>query len=317
MTSSESDRRRFIIGLATVSTASLAGCSENEPDPSDSGTDGDSTEPEPEAPSDDSANSESPDEGSPDETETEETDPGEPEFEFIEWDVPAEVEINQPIDITMAVENTGTASGEFIAPLYERTPDSNWTRTSEVDFGTITPDSGVEATFQDVKYQYINQYELRLGDFEDTATIQTVSAKLNWGSEFTTQDGYVIHVEVPELESAYEYEDYTGEISKIEPDNGGRWAFVDVTVRNETGQASFSPTRSDFVLLHGNSQAEPETLFNDPVNKGQRFEPGDLQPGIERSGWIAYQIPSGVLTDDITFVWSPTTFIGNITVNWE
>jgi hypothetical protein len=316
MTDSEIDRRRFMTSLAVVGVVPIAGCSGDESDSPEPAEDSDSSETEPEASSDEPAANDSTEEDSPDETDTEQTEPEEPEFEFVGWDVPSEIEINQSIDIGIAVENTGDAAGDFTAPLYERTPDSDWTSVSEVNFGTISPGSEAEATLEGVEYQYINRYELRLSDFEEIATIQTISAQLDWGSEYITQDNYVIHVEVPELEQAYEYEDVTGATSQREPDNGGRWVFVDITVRNETGQASFSPARSDFVLLHGNSQAEPELLLDDPVNKGQRFESGDLQPGVERSGWIAYQIPSGVLTDDVTFVWSPTTFDGDISVNW-
>lgn len=188
----------------------------------------------------------------------------------------------------------------------------------EAEFGTIQPGEAAEVTGDEFVYRYINRYEYRLGDFQQTTILQTVSAQIDWGVEYTTPSGYVIRVDEPDLQSSYEYENYSGEVSTKEPDNGGQWAFVNAYVKNETGQANFSPLVSEISLLYGNSQADGETiLIDDPINKGEPFEGGELQPDIERSGWIAYQIPSDISSDQLTMAWSKTTFEGEIAVNWE
>ena len=88
-------------------------------------------------------------------------------------------------------------------------------------------------------------------------------------------------------------------------------------VKNETGQAASSPLALDMALIYGNSQSDGDTvLIDEPTNKGEPFDGGELQPGIERSGWIAYQVPSDISTDDLTMAWSDTTFDGEIAVNW-
>ena len=290
------DRRKFITSVATAGTIAVAGCSSDEGDPTGSTENGES--------SDDSTGDES--------------DSGEAQFEFVEWNVPSEVEINEEIEVGMVVENVGEEAGEFTAPFYERTPDSEWARVSEVDFGTIDPGEDVEMVFEEVVYSYINRYEMRLGDFQQTAVLQVVSAKIGWGSEYTTPNGYVLRVDEPNLQGSYEYETYDGEVSPKEPESGGQWAFVNVYVKNETGQAASSPFASDFDLLYGNSQSDGDTLLiDDPVNKGEPFEGGELQPGVERSGWIAYEIPGDISTDDLTVAWSKTTFDGELAVNWE
>lgn len=289
-------RRKFITGIVTAGSISVAGCSSDEGDPTGS------TESE----------------ESSDETSSGETSSGEAQFEFVEWNVSSEVEINQGVEIGVTVENTGEAAGDYSAPLYERTPDSDWTNMTEIDFGTIQPGNDVEMVFEDVVYNYINRYELRLGDFQQTTVLQTVSAQIDWGTEYTTPSGYIIRVDEPELQGSYEYEDYTGAASQKEPDSGGQWAFVNVYVKNETGQAASSPLAFDMSLIYGNSQADGDTvLVDDPANKGEPFDGGELQPGIERSGWIAYQVPSDISTDDLTMAWSTTTFDGEIAVNWE
>jgi hypothetical protein len=289
------NRRKFITGVVAAGSISVAGCSSDE---------GDSTE---------STETEE----SSDESSTEETASGEAQFEFVEWNVPSEVEINQGVEIGVTVENTGGTAGDFAAPLYERTPDSDWTNMTEIDFGTIQPGNDVEMVFEDVVYDYVNRYELRLGDFQQTTVLQTVSAQIDWGNEYITPNGYIIRVDEPELQDSYEYEDYSGAVSQKEPDDGDQWAFVNVYVKNETGQAASSPLALDMALIYGNSQSDGDTvLIDEPTNKGEPFDGGELQPGIERSGWIAYQVPSDISTDDLTMAWSDTTFDGEIAVNW-
>jgi hypothetical protein len=299
------NRRKLIKGVVTASAVAISGCSGDEGDPTGS------TESEE---SDEETDTETSDGG----TASEETASEEAEFEFVEWTTPSEVELNEEIEVGMVVKNTGSQAGDYTAPLYQRTPNSDWTRVSEVDFGTIQPDEEVEMVFEDVAYSYINRYALRLGDFQKTSVIQVLSAKIDWGTEYTTPNGYIISVDEPELQDSYEYEDYNGEVSPKEPDSGGQWAFLNAYVKNETGQSKYSPLAGDINLLYGSSQADGETiLIDEPINKGEPFEGGELQPDVERSGWIAYEIPADVSTDDLTVAWSKTTIEGEISVNWE
>ena len=87
--------------------------------------------------------------------------------------------------------------------------------------------------------------------------------------------------------------------------------------KNETGQTEYSPLSDEFALVTGNSQFDSTFLIDDPVNKGEQFEGGELEPGIERSGWIVYELPADLSTSDLTMAWSNTTYGGEISVNWE
>lgn len=306
-------RRRFITSAATAGAITVAGCSSDEGDPTGS-TEGEESPDENTNEEDESAEQEDSDE----EEESAQESTSEAQFELVEWNLPSEIEINESTNLAVTVENVGDSAGELTAPIYERTPDSEWTRLGEVEFGTIQPGKEAEVEGDEFVYRYINRYEYRLSDFRQTTTVQTVSAQIDWGTEYTTPSGYIIRVDEPDLQSSYEYETYSGEVSPEEPESGGQWAFANAYVRNETGQTNYSPLASDIDLLYENSQADGDTiLINEPINKGDPFDGGELQPGVERSGWIAYQVPRDVSVNDLTIAWSKTTFEGEVAVNWE
>ena len=240
------------------------------------------------------------------------------EFELAEYDVPDTVEIDEEFMVEITVRNTGGQVGDFEAPLYIRTPETEWQEGGTWSWLAVGSGHTKAATSASAwSFSYINRYEIRLGTFEQTATIQTVSATMAWGGEYTTPAGYRIRVEQPDVQPTYESEDYDGSIEDVEPESGGQWAFATIWVKNETGQADYSPLASEFGLLYGNKQADGDTILtDDPINRGEPFEGGELQPGVERSGWIAFQIPDDLGVDDLTMAWSEDTYEGQISARW-
>lgn len=238
-------------------------------------------------------------------------------FAIVEWDMPAEVQINEEFSWRVIIENRGDDIGEFAEPLYVKVPGSDWEETGEVDLGEIAPgEEGVYGS-DSASIPYINRYEFAVGDFDPTSVLQTISAKISWGSKYTTPSGYEIQVNTPSVVDSYPYLDYSGATKQKSPENGGQWVFIDIFVKNETGQANFSPTASDFDLLYGNQQADSEFILDDPIDYGPQFEGGELQPGIERGGWVLYEIPEDVSADDVRIAWSESTFEGELSVIWE
>lgn len=301
--------RRDVLGNITlIGSVAIAGCS------SDGGREQDTSPDNEQSESDDGQSAEPTEE----ELSEEDNQQGSASFEIEEWDVPSEIEINETFTQSVMVTNTGDAAGELSTELYQRTPESDWTSIEDADFGTIEPGETATVSYDGISYRYVNRYEFRLGDFEQTTVLQTVSAKLEWGAEFTTPNGYVIRVDEPNFQATYSYEDYSGASSEARPEDGGQWVFVNAYVKNETGQAAFSPLGSEFALIYGSSQADGETLLiNDPAEKGEPFDGGELQPNVERSGWIAYEVPSGLSVEDVRIAWSQTTLNGPVSVNWE
>ncbi|MFB6186572.1 MAG: DUF4352 domain-containing protein, partial [Halobacteriaceae archaeon] len=237
-------------------------------------------------------------------------------IELAHYSVPEKVEIGEKFSIKVAVTNTGGQPTTFSAPLYMKSPGSSWTKQGQLDFGKVLPGETISVTTNKFTFPYLDRYEIRLGDFSKTGVIQTVSAKLNWGKEYKTPNGYRIRVDVPEIRPNYEYETYTGSIELKSPEDGGQWAFVNIWVKNETGEAAYSPLSAEFALISGNSQYDPKVLTYEPVERGEQFQGGKLQPGIERSGWLVYIVPMDVDEDDVTMAWSQQTVSGDISVNW-
>lgn len=244
-------------------------------------------------------------------------------FRVVEYNIPETIELGERATIEMTVRNIGESTGDFGATLYARTPDREWEQlhywtANAVPAGdTVTMKKAADGITKFIQSDYIRQIEFRLGESSYTAAIQIVPGQLSWGEQYTTPEGYVITIGQPTLQDTYDYEEFTGDIEQAEPDTGGQWAFVNAYVKNNTGQTEFSPLGSDFALIYGNSQADSEIILaRDPINKGDEFEGGELQPGIERSGWIPYQVSNSVSVNDLTVAWSKTTFDGEIAVNW-
>jgi len=294
-----------LVGLGSIGASALAGCSSDSPEDS-SPNGGGNSEPTTEETT------------TAERTTTEETTTSEPaEFEIVGYEVPETAEIGENVTLSITVRNTGGQEGSLSVPIYARTPDSSWQEGAEWTFANVGPGETATRETDSIVFEYITRYEFRLGQSSSTAVVQSVSAKLSWGEEYTTPAGYRIRIDEPTLQDTYEYEDYMGNIEDSEPENGGQWAFVNVWVKNETGQTNFSPLGSDFGMLYGNSQSDGETiLIDDPINKGEPFDGGELQPGVERNGWIAYQIPGDVDISNLTVAWSQETFDGQIGVNW-
>ena len=240
----------------------------------------------------------------------------------VEYHIPQELGIGERATIKITIHNTGERSGDFSAPLYVRDPeDGEWQVLQHWEANDVPPGNSVkmetpaDGITKFIQFDHIRRVQYRLGELSKSPVIQITPANLSWGEQYTTPEGYIIAINQPTLQDTYDYEGFGGMMRQAEPDDGNQWVFVNAYVKNETGQVEYSP--SDFALIYGNSQADSEIILAfDPINQGDQFEPGDLQPGIERSGWIAYQIPSNISASDLTIDWSKTTFDGEIIVNW-
>lgn len=286
----------------------LAGCSGEEN--SDATTSEPKTEPTTQAPT----TTKEPTEESTEEP-TEEPEPA--SIQLDQYTTPNKVEIEEMFSIKVSVTNTGGQSTDFSAPLYMKSGDSTWSEQGQLDFGEVPPGETKQVTTNEFSFSYLNRYEIRLGDFSTTAVVQTVSSQFEWGGQYKTPKGYLVRVDEPELQDTYKYEDYMGDIQQKSPDNEGQWAFVNVRVENQTGSPNYSPMSSEFKIVSNQSQYDSKFLLSDPVDKGEKFEGGELQPGIVREGWIPYAIPSDLSVSDLTLSWSTTYYDGDVSVEWS
>ena len=243
----------------------------------------------------------------------------------VEYHIPQELGIGERATIKITIHNTGERSGDFSAPLYVRDPeDGEWQVLQHWEANDVPPGNSVkmetpaDGITKFIQFDHIRRVQYRLGELSKSPVIQITPANLSWGEQYTTPEGYIIGINQPSLQDTYEHKKFGYTVS-AEPDDGNQWVFVNAYVKNETGQTALSPFGSDFVLIYDNSQVRQnydDSPFYDPINQGDEFEVAELQPGIERSGWIAYQIPSNISASDLTIAWSKTTFNGEIVVNW-
>jgi hypothetical protein len=238
------------------------------------------------------------------------------EINVVDYETPERAEIGADITISVSVENTGGKAANFSAPLYIKGTNTAWQEVTQVDFGAVEAGETVTAEIGQLSFDFIDQYSIRLGEASVATTLQTVSASLQWGTEYQTPNEYILRIDNPTLQGAYRYETYTGDTEAVEPDSGGQWAFVNVYIRNESGQAAYSPSTNEFAVISGNTQYDPVVIINDPVTKDEAFEGGQLQPGIERNGWIAYDIDGELDLSNIRVTWTET-FSGDISVSWQ
>jgi hypothetical protein len=240
-------------------------------------------------------------------------------FELVEYNSPESVSINETAEITATVENTGEVAGVFSAEVYVRFDASEqFSPLDDPVEAEIPPGGQVEITIAEYQPLYTDEaLEARLGDFEETLTVNAVSATLEYGTTFTQYDGYLINLSNPRLTQSYTSEGYTGGEEEESAPEGSQWLFVSVLVENGTGETELSPLSSDFSVLAGNSQFDPAILVPEPVEQGQPYDGGELQPGVVREGYIGFEIDAGLSLDDLQIVYTTQTIDGEVTVYWQ
>lgn len=305
------DRRKFIGMMAGASTIGIAGCSDSSEQPTSAPTEKTNSPTETDTPT--STPTDTPTET---ETATEEPDPA--NFEVVSYDFPETLEINKEASVSITIRNTGDKSGTFSEPIYYRVGDGDWQEgsywESEVDGGeTVTMESDGK-----ISYVLVSSVEFRLGHSDKTTTIQFVSADLNWGESFTTPDGYSLTMGKPDLVDSYRYEDYDGSIERKQPDGDGKqFAFLPVTAVNNSGQVEDSPYSGDMAIIAGNSQYDAEYLYEDPIDYGEEYESGELQPEIKRDGWVVFIIDASITMSEVEAVWSESYYQGTSSAKWS
>lgn len=87
-----------------------------------------------------------------------------------------------------------------------------------------------------------------------------------------------------------------GGYASYKPDDGGKFALVSVTLKN-VGEKSVSTSHGYFKLIHGTIEYSPSTLvISGTEEKFFTFE--SMNPGLESTGFIAFQVPTDFVTSD-------------------
>lgn len=296
------NRRGFLTTCATLSIGAIAGCSSG----GDTSTDNTTT-----------TRITSDVETTISETSTEKTETttevGEPEFKLISFDAPKQVEIGKEFTIKAEIKNVGNAAGKFHSVISGKTVDSDWQKAGDIETEEIAPGETATWTSKTVTFSYQMQTTFRIEQLDKQFTIRSVSRKLAFGETFTSPEGVAVTVQKLELKTYYEYEDYDGNTAEKRAGDGKQWAFVYLKAKNETGESQFVPLTTDVNLVAGNTQYD-EAYINKEANK---YDGGEVESGIVRKGWIAYEIPDDLSKADVRVAWSGEDINGKWSVRWS
>lgn len=302
------NRRKVLLGSGVVLTSTLAGCTGNETGNGENSGNGNSTNPS------NSGNNESdteePTDGGNGNTDNESA--GEPEFEVESLDMPEEVEVGEEWSWSITVANTGDADGTFETAVYVKTADTDFTEVGTIELeipagGTATYESDTGTL------RYITRATYRFEALDLEQEIQAVSRSLTFGESYRTPQDIVVTAHSIDLRDVYEYENYDGETATEEASSGSQWAFLEFEAANESGSSEFVPLEGDVSLIAGDTQYDSQYISKEDG----KYEGGEVQPGITREGWIAYEIPSDLRVGDLEVAYSGSNFEGEWSVRWR
>lgn len=239
---------------------------------------------------------------------------GSPEFEIAAYNFPEEVQITETFRPSIEIRNTGDTNGDYGGALYFRVEDSDWVKEGTWQWQNIEP--GQTKTVQangEWSLPWLYDYEISLGDFDKTTTVTTVPYQASVGESFTAHNKARAEVTDIRLTARYEYQDYDDETAVEEAPDGKQWALVTMEAENTADEAVDLPETFDISLLSDQSQFETATIRKED----REYEGGEVQPGIVRNGWIAFEIPDDISHDDLRVVWSTFLENGDIAVYWS
>lgn len=241
---------------------------------------------------------------------------GQAEFEVVTVDHPDEVELNKDLQFTITVKNTGDAAGTWTETLSAKIDDGKWDRIGEI---SLDVPAGTTATWTSgvVSLAYQTTVYYRLEEAATEFSVQFVAATLSYGESFTSPESIAVTVEKVELQRYYEYEDYDGSVSNKRADDGKQWAFVHCHIQNTGTESAFAPLESDINIIADSRQYDREMVVDTLVNKGEPYDGGEIEAGIVRDGWIAYQIPASLSQGDFRVSWNDDNYEGSWTARWR
>lgn len=236
------------------------------------------------------------------------------DFELVEYGFPDRVEIGESFTPSMTIQNTGGQAGDYEANLWASVADTDeWRSWNEWTWSSVPP--GEESTIEASGpwgFEYLWELQIRLGEFDRTASLDVVTKQLAFGGTYTTPAGVQLTVQNVGLTEQYTYTDYDGETRPQDAPPEKQWAFVDLQAENTADTVSALPTKYDMVLLADNRQYEFATI----TDKEGEYEGGDVQPGVVEEGWLGFEIPAEVSTDSVAFVYNAVLSDGQIAARW-
>ena len=222
----------------------------------------------------------------------------------IEADVPTEVSVGDRIQYSVTVSNNGEGTGEAQYGLEISTSNTNYSESAFEQ--TISLESGESETTESDPFSFTDAQTIEWRfwvdgpDNSDQATYETVieAPDPSFGDSYRTPTDLVITAENPRTADRYEYENWTGEIETHRAEAGEQFAFVDITISNESDETRRSPNRLTFELIAGGELHDPMSRIEYEREDGYDGL-NDLPSGVSEDGVLPYLIPSNIDVSDL------------------
>lgn len=294
------ERRRVLSIIAATAGVSIAGCS-GDPESGSGNSQSQSTDTT--SPSPNQGDESTPTESPTDIDTQTPTESGEPEFVVESVDIPEEVEIGEEWSWAITIANTGEVGGTFRTEVTASIGDSDFQRLGEIE---LEIPAGETATYESetATTSYLTQATLRFEEFDLERDVNVVTRSLTFGEPYQNPEGIVTVAHGIDLQSSYTYEGYDGSEETETAGDGMMWAFLEFEATNDGGSPEYVPSDSDISIITGNQQYN-STYIN--KEEGQ-YESDEIQPGITRRGWIAYEIPNDLTGEDLSVAYSDGDF---------
>lgn len=137
------------------------------------------------------------------------------------------------------------------------------------------------------------------------------TVELSYGEESETSFGVVYVAHGLDIQDSFEHSSGREE----EAEEGMQFALLNFEARNESDIQQRVALTTDPVILHDGRQ------YDQQVGLPERYEGGELEPGVTREGQLLYEVPEGTSEDNLTTVLSMDSYDGDdepyqFTVHW-
>lgn len=222
-----------------------------------------------------------------------------PKFSLQNFQMPSPRPITNGAKYTVAVTNTGNASGTFRGLVTVGGSGSTNQQTVKAISKRISP--GVTKTIQGTHpRQFVNLKTYQLEPFGQVATVKTTLAERRFGQSYPTPFQQELTVGQPVTSDQIVYKGN----HEFAPDRGKQFVSVPVTV-NLTGQDASIPSYRYYTLQAAGATYEPElvtpqyNIQQQPVS-GRKYRRLNLNSGGQGTGVLVFQVPRRVSTNQLS-----------------
>lgn len=229
------------------------------------------------------------------------------DFELVSFDLPEKVELDTEVIYEFEVKNTSDRAATFETTVSTKKGTGDWVEGSKWS-GEIPAGESKVFKSQEFMPRYLADWVIRVDKFGEVRSMTVGPATRSIGRYFEVWNETAVSVGGIKFSDKLEGDEYT-----YEPDEGMRFLRILVDAENGSSEIRALPSPSNFDIVAGDRQYEP-ALYQDA---SEYYSGGEVQPGISRTGYITFQVPTSVTKENATAVWSRNFAQGDVAVYWQ